>query len=202
MIELLPQLLIGSGRHRECYQHPEDPSLCIKITVRGDAREDIREQKYYKILEKRGGCWDIVARYYGIIDTQKGPGGVYDLVHDYDGSISRSVEAYCTDSHVTEDIYDQMCLALGAAYERMRQYGLLTLDLQPYNLLFQRTCETEGRIIIIDNIGTNDFIPICYYSRFFARMKIRRKWRKFRACLARRYGDNAAVHSLLKKLPE
>lgn len=61
-IELTDELLVGAGGHRECYRHPQDRKLCIKITVSHDKRQSVRELTYYAILERRGIAWDMLPR--------------------------------------------------------------------------------------------------------------------------------------------
>ena len=52
MVTLDKSNLAGKGLHRECYKHPENENLCIKVTVHGNNIETLREMKYYKHLEK------------------------------------------------------------------------------------------------------------------------------------------------------
>lgn len=49
MIELSRELLVGQGLHRDVYQHPKPPDLCLKVRVdrnrdsRGADHEEMRE---------------------------------------------------------------------------------------------------------------------------------------------------------------
>ena len=37
MIELQPEAMVGKGRDRECYVHPENPDRCFKeVDLRGE----------------------------------------------------------------------------------------------------------------------------------------------------------------------
>jgi len=52
-------------------------------------------------------------------------------------------------------------------------------------------CQITGygitKLIICDDIGRSDFIPICNYSRYFAELKINRKWNEFEKRLCTDY---------------
>ena len=113
MINIDSSTLVGKGLHRECYVHPEDPSLCIKIVVAGDSSESQREQKYYRLLQKRNTSWEILARFYGVVDTNLGCGAVFDLIRNYDGECSKTLEHYLASSDKTESHYLGLSEALG-----------------------------------------------------------------------------------------
>ncbi|WP_321416500.1 YrbL family protein [uncultured Desulfobacter sp.] len=94
MINIQPADLIGTGVHRKCYIHPENADQCIKIVYRGGQAETIREQKYYRYLSQKGISWEMLAQFHGNIETNFGTGAVFDLVRDYDGSISKTLDTY------------------------------------------------------------------------------------------------------------
>ena len=71
--------------------HPTDRSMCVKIIVNGDGEESQRELKYYQHLSKRNISWDMLPEYYGKVETDKGPGDLWELVSDYDGNPSKSL---------------------------------------------------------------------------------------------------------------
>ena len=71
MLTLKSSSLIGKGLRRECYFHPEDETKCIKVIVAGDHKETLREQSYYRLLEKRHISWEMLARFYGNVETNR-----------------------------------------------------------------------------------------------------------------------------------
>ena len=74
---------------------------------------------------------------------------------------------------------------------------IITMTLKPKNILLQQYGAGRGRLVIVDNIGNSDFIPLANHSPWLARRKIRRKWRRFEASLRSAYRDNGAVQQLL-----
>ena len=94
MIILKNKKIIGQGTNRACYIHPEDDSKCIKVTVSGDYSESNKEKKYYKVLENKNISWEMLAKYYGTVATDLGEGLVFDLVKDYRGEVSQTLESY------------------------------------------------------------------------------------------------------------
>ena len=84
MIEINSSDIVGKGLHRECHAHPEDNNLCIKVAVNENIKETLREQKYYLFLKKRGISWDMLPKFYGNIETNMGPGAVFDLIRNHD----------------------------------------------------------------------------------------------------------------------
>jgi hypothetical protein len=46
------------------------------------------------------------------------------------------------------------------------------------------------QLYIIDNIGNSDYLPICNVSRYLAKKKILRKWKRFEERLSSKYKHN------------
>jgi len=127
--------LIGRGRHRECYKHPEDQNLCIKITVKDSPLEIKREKKYYRHLQKRGISWDMIPRYYGDAETNLGLGSVFDLISDHDLTVSKSLEYYLSSEEQTEKCYESLSESLHLLKKYLLDNNIVTMDLKPYNIL-------------------------------------------------------------------
>lgn len=191
--------LIGKGAHRECYRHPEDKRLCVKIIV-GDKKETIeikREKKYYRHLQNRGISWDMIPRYYGNIETNLGPGSVFDLIFDEDFSVSKSLEYYLSSEGRTEQYYESLSHAWFALKNYLMQNRIITMNIKPYNILCQKVTSGIVRLFVIDNIYNSEFIPVSTYLGFFARRKISRKWQRFENNLLNIYRDNKVLYRML-----
>lgn len=50
-INLSDNLIVGKGRDRVCYEHPNNANLCIKISITND-KQSKREVSYFKFLKK------------------------------------------------------------------------------------------------------------------------------------------------------
>ena len=197
MVNIEKSGLVGTGHHRECYRHPEDSNLCIKIAVSGNSKEIKREKKYYRRLEKRGVSWDLIPRYYGEIETNMGSGSVFDLVFDHDGAISKNLKHYLSSNELTEANYSQLSNALDLLKNYLLQHRIITMTLNPNNVLCKKLASGSLRLYVIDNIGNSVLIPICNISDYFAKKKILRKWKRFEGKLLRKYKHNSALHKIL-----
>ena len=197
MIELDRRALIGKGLHRECFVHPDDPARCIKVVVSGTINENRREASYYSQLARRGISWDMLTRFHGLVTTNLGEGAVFDLVRDCDSAVSRTLAHYLEAAELTA----QHGATLAGSLDKLRAYLLrnriVTMTLKPKNILFQRTSASTGTLVIVDNVGNSDFLPIANYSAIFARRKIQRKWQRFEQSLRRDYASNKALGSVL-----
>ena len=197
MIEIDTHALIGKGLHRECYVHPDDPARCVKVVVAGTIDENHREAAYYAQLARRGISWEMLPRFHGLEQTTLGEGAIFDLVRDHDGPVSHTLAHYLVSRQLTE----QHTAALQAALVNLKNYLLenriITMTLKPKNILFQQYTADNGRLVIVDNIGNSDFIPLANHSKWLAQWKIKRKWRRFEHDLRSAYRNNPAVGKLL-----
>lgn len=199
MIELDRTALIGKGLHRECFLHPHDPSRCIKVVVAGSIDENRREARYYRRLTRRGISWEMLARFHGLVDTSLGEGAVFDLVRDHDKRVSQPLEHYLESEALTSEYHPALAGALAALKDYLLQNRIVTMTIKPKNILFQLETTHTGKLVVIDNVGNSDFIPLANFSATLARRKIRRKWRRFENGLRADYASNSALNSVLAR---
>jgi hypothetical protein len=185
MLTLESSALIGRGLRRECYFHPDVENKCIKVVVSGDHKETRREQSYYRLLEKRNISWKRLARFYGNVDTNLGEGAVFDLIRDYDGKISKTLGHYLSATNENDRNDQYLEHALPVLKQYLLKWKIVTMALKPQNIVYKKTHESKGFLVVIDNIGNSDFIPICNYVDWMAIRKIRRKWERFEDLLAK-----------------
>lgn len=189
--------LIGTGSHRKCYVHPENKDLCVKIIFNEDLKESKREQSYYRLLEKRNISWEMLPRYYGVIESNLGHGAVFDLIRDYDGEISKTLEYYLSSSEILELQCPCFLQTFYSLKKYLYKYKIIPMDLKPENILYKKTSDKDGLLVIIDNIGNSDFIPVCNYVGYLATKKILRKWHRFEHNLLHIYAYNKALQRML-----
>ncbi len=200
MLTLKSSSLIGRGLRRECYFHPDDENKCIKVVVAGDHKETVREQSYYRLLEKRDIAWEMLARFYGNVETNQGQGAVFELIRDYNGDVSKTLEHYFSADNSTDLNYQDLSRALPVLKQYLLNWKIVTMDIKAQNIVYKRNNDSEGDLVVIDNIGNSDFIPICNYVDFMAVRKIRRKWQQFEDSLAKDYAQNRALQQVLRNL--
>jgi len=200
MLTLESSQLIGRGLRRECYFHPEDECKCIKVVVAGDHKETAREQSYYRLLEDRKIDWNMLARFYGNIETNRGSGAVFELIRDYTGDVSKTLEHYLFDNKEPDLNYSALSRALPLLKEYLLQWKIVTMSIRPQNIVYRKINANERDLVVIDNIGNSDFIPICNYVDHMAIRKINRKWQRFEKTMAQEYQHNRALLKMLEKL--
>jgi len=201
MLKLSPEHLVGSGLHRECYVHPEDKSLCVKVVTQGDNTETQREQSYYRLLEKRLTDWTALSRFHGNFDTNLGSGAVFDLIRNANDEIAMPISKYLEDSEDFHSYAEDLASALKIFHSYQLQHNIQTMSLKPWNLVYRLNETGRGKIYLIDSLGNSNFIPICNYNRFLGRKKIHRKWANFKSLLERRYPNRADVQNFTSLLP-
>ena len=185
MFKLESSALVGRGLRRECYFHPEDENRCIKVVVAGDHKETVREQSYYRLLEKRNISWRMLARFYANVETNLGAGAVFELIRDYNGAVSKTLMHYFSAKIVTDRDCQYLYPALLVLKQYLLKWKIVTISLKPQNIVYKKTSESEGFLVVIDNIGNSDLIPICNYIDWMATRKIHRKWQRFEDLMAR-----------------
>lgn len=181
-LELNSALYIAKGRHRECYLHPDDARLCVKIiynATNSGIQESRRELAYYRFLKKRNIDWGVLPAYHGKVETNLGTGVLFDFVRDFDGKPSRTLEHYLR--HEFLDGLDNPVLskALSVLKADLIKNRIITMTLKCKNILYRKESAETGRLVIVDNIGNSSLIPVASYSDFFGRRKIERTWIRF-----------------------
>ncbi len=177
---LSAQDFVAEGTDRKCYRHPTLPDCCIKV-LHPQRRQGRfwREIRYFASLQRRHVDFGHVAEYRGRVDTNMGPGAVFELVRDDDERVSRSLEHYL---QMNDPEFNRWIAAeIEVLKQDLFEQWVVVHDLNPTNILVQRTGYDSYRLVVIDGIGHNHFIPLASYSRRFARKKLTRVWnRRFR----------------------
>ena len=185
---------MGKGEGRECYIHPHDDKLCIKIF---NDKETHNEQIYYKHLKNRGVSQAMLAKSYGSVKTNFGLGGVFDLIRDYNGSISKSLSYYISSEQKITSHFASLLKALLELKRYLLKERIIVRDLKADNVVYKKNTYSTGQLMLIDGIGNADFIPIANYLHFLAKKKILRKWQKFSTRLLANYPDNKILQQTL-----
>ena len=169
MLELDESAPVAIGEHRKIFEHPDNRNLCLKVVWLGGAEETEREEKYYRLLEKRKISWARLARFHGFVATNLGQGAIFDLIRDYDGRLSRSLGYYLASNTLDEAHQLSLTNAFVPLKEYLCRYRVITMMLKSQNIVFRKVNEVEGDLVLIDSVGNSDLLPICDYSAFFAR---------------------------------
>ncbi len=176
-VSLPAHYFVAEGTDRKCFQHPTKPQCCIKV-LHPERRSGRfwREVRYYLRLQRRGVHFKHLAQFHGLVNTRLGKGAIFDMVQDDDGRVSKSLDYYLAQNDkrfntwavneiesLKQDFYDQW---------------IVFQDLNPSNILVKRLSFDEFRLIVIDGIGHNHFLPFASYSSTLARKKLTRVWNR------------------------
>lgn len=191
--------LIGKGSSRRCYQHPEDMGKCVKVQKNPSLNITAEELKHYRKLQRRGISWEMVARFHETVSTEQGPGAVFDMPRDADGSVSRTLHHYLQEPAAAVDP-GGMADALGEFRRYLLTQNIVVRELKPQNLVWQRMAGGAARFVLIDGIGNNQFLPVATYLKRFGRRVIGRKWATFVRDLRDLYPESPLARELFVRL--
>lgn len=201
MIDLSDADLLGKGSSRECYVHPEDGDKCVKVTYSANRTITHEEMKHYRRYIRRGISWDMMARAYGFFSTNRGVGAVFSLARDYDGEISKSLDFYLQPGHESLLSEQELRSAMAVFRSYLQRERIIVRELKADNLIYQKLGPAAGKLILIDGVGNNEFLPVANYSVLFARRALKRKWKKFEGSLLSRYPGNGMLQRVVEKSP-
>lgn len=181
MIYLSDQTPLGTGRHRQCYTHPENAQRCIKIIYNADQsglKEIKRELRYYAHLSRYLKDWSGIPQYYGTVETDLGTGYVYDIITDFDGKPSVTLKEFADQCRYQHD-----AALLRETLKTLKRYlhdnHIVTMTLKPQNILCRRISESEIVPVVCDNIGESTLIPLASWFAWFCHRKQARLWERF-----------------------
>ena len=165
---------IAEGRERSCFLHPDDASKVIKIPTGSETTQTRREIDFFEKLQKRDlSDYSHLPHYFGTVDTNLGRGLVLELICDFDGEVSRSLQWY---------LEQGIPIAEAEAHlQSLKEYMLENLiifnhDLFSGNLLLRKTAENSAQLVIIDGLGDVVSVDWLNYFPFHVRSKIERRW--------------------------
>jgi hypothetical protein len=178
MLELTT--LIGKGNERLCYQHPNLPDKCVKITFnqkKSNRNESEVEFKYCQRLLKINSSVEgiPIAFAHEWVNTDQGLGLLCDLIKDFDGQVSKSLHHYRSEGLLATDEIDKGLAILLAG---LIKYAVSITYVHDRNILVQYVNENEYRLILIDGLGNSNIIPLGYWFKSYARKQTARRFLK------------------------
>ncbi len=175
MISLNNDLLVGIGGERSCYRHPSDPKKCIKVVHTTSSRTKARiHRELYYLKKYRDLPLTAIPEYFGIVDTNLGKGYQFELILNYDGSVTEKLSEH-VQKYGTNKVLHGKIIEL---YNAFRIAGAIVSDLHPGNIAFQKQQNNSSRLVIIDGFGNSDFIKLCDFLPYFAQQKLMRKFNR------------------------
>jgi len=191
MISLEEVKPFAEGGNRVCYIHPDNKSLCLKISksevvkkMRSNAPwykklrsersfdDNFREERAYQqraIKENPQKIWKHLAKWHEFIETSKGLASCTELIKNND-KIALNLEEYLFSKGRTTEIDE----ALKEFEMFLKETKLLTKNIIPHNLAVKED-DCGLTLKIIDGLGCMSFIPLPEISNAFANRYIKRR---------------------------
>ncbi|CAK4070424.1 YrbL family protein [Vibrio sp. 16] len=186
VLDLSQTKRIGTGNERICFEHPDNPSLCIKVYhpmeeimkhTKVVRQQNEMESYYFGQLEKRGVPFHFIPKCYGWVETNLGPGLVFDRVVNDDGTSGRPLKEMLADESVSQ----QEALQILTRIEHyLLEHSISICDVSPGHILMKKQ-GTELIPQVIDGVGSryNDWkLYLLTHVHFFARRKTKALWQK------------------------
>lgn len=169
--------VIGRGDERICYQHPDDPTHCVKLSRREKAKQTRRELRYFRRLQRQGVPFTLIPDFFGVVKDTDVIGIEQQLILDDQGKRPPNVAEYLA-TPLTPQQAERFWAGLAALKTYLLTYNVVPCDLVMSNLLVIERAEATT-IMLIDGLGASELIPLPEYIPWLGRRKIRRKWARF-----------------------
>ena len=177
VLTLTDSALLSSGSNRQCYYHPHDANLCVKVLHKeSPVKTQTREIKYFNLLKRRNITSPMIAELVEVVPTNRGTGVVFELVRDVDGQVAKTVGHYLKrdDPFFNRLVVDK----LDELIKHLVGKNIIFRDLITENVVLRRIDEDQYVPVVVDGIGHNDFVPQCDYFTVLGRRKNLRKWNR------------------------
>lgn len=176
MINLKKAQIIGTGGYRMVYQHPDYPNQCLKIQKSPTITENKVDINYHRHLKNRHISFAHIAQFHGEVKTNKGKAIIFTLIRDFDNKISKTMFYYLSQND--EQLDGHIAQKLLQLKQYLTKQRIVFVDINPGNIVLQKTNATEFKLIIIDALASRNLIPIAHYINFIAVKMINRRWRR------------------------
>lgn len=175
MIDLSGLKPFASGYNRHCYQHPDNPALCLKVLrpeniearfqrqawpkkALGKARIDdnlqelkAHRQKAIRNLlagEQSSLVWAHLPKFHGTADTSLGTANVSEFISGNEGAPAETLEHYLQLSGFDQPIQD----AVERFCNWLAETGILTRNLLPHNMVITDR-DGQPELFLVDGLG-------------------------------------------------
>ena len=207
MIVLSGAIPIASGLFRDCYRHPDNPALCIKVArIRPAHEPDLRRHAWlrplrlpneleYEEYRQRKAAGVPLERYlprlHGFVATDRGPGLCVDLLQSDDGTSPVSIENYLAGTGRLDGIPHAAIQTDYAGFaDFCVDHAILASSDELSNVGYVRQ-NGVYRFIVFDmkHRQNLEFIPVSSFIQVLRRRKIRRRFNRSQAKLERRLAE-------------
>lgn len=177
---LSDKLFIAKGVHKAVYKHPSNTRYCIKVTFTFRDTDIERELLYRKALKIRNKKPSLLPEYFGSVETNLGPGHVFEYIVDYDNQPSLELKSVFEKNLDVREIFRVTPLEFVRNFrEMLLAQKIVVYDVDPSNFMVQRISADRFTFKVVDNIGSPVMVPLAYYFDFVAERRIAKYWNRF-----------------------
>lgn len=166
--------------------------ICVlnSRTIRGGQKDLLREINYIDVLNRRHKDYSILPQYFGKVNTNLGTGYVFEIIRDYNGNKTQTLEDFITSPTLFAENFDLIVHLLKNLKDELYKNEIITMVLFPENILFQKIDKNTYRVRIVSDMGSAVLIPLEYHFKYFAHTKILRRWKMFLDVLRNKYASH------------
>lgn len=165
MIDLDKCNLIGKGRDRAVYEHPDNPKLCIKVAIKKE-KQSKRERTYIEHLKQKKTDLTGISLYRGSVVTTLGTGHLFDLVREENGSVGKTLKEMIDHKNIDNgDLKNLTSRIVDYLYSQ----NICVYDLSPKNIVIIKSKNKDWKFKIIDGLGVANSNPFVVHSSFLTR---------------------------------
>lgn len=175
---------LAEGTYQECYIHPSNKNLCIKIDKAPDQITRLSNEINYikRISKKKIKDTDYIffSRYKGQIETNLGKGYVYELIRDEQTQeVSKTLYYYLWLMEDNPIDNNKLDTAYSLLIDLMIKYKIVANDIRLKNICCKILSDNTIQLIHIDGLGHRDFLPLVDWFSFFTKKKVKRRLIRF-----------------------
>lgn len=200
-VNITDDLFLGKGGHRACYRHPVDKTKCIKIILNSDGARTVNfELDFLRTLHKRGLYPKLIPRYYGMIETSKGTGYVYDLVQNEDGTPALTLDDFLKNPELLNSSREKLLKLMNSLHKDLYDNQVIVRSLEAWNVLFPRAADGTLSIRLVNDLGMPNKLKIPYHISYAAHKHVEKHWKKFKHDMRPYYKDNQTAQDFISQL--
>ena len=169
IVNITDDLFLGKGGHRACYRHPVDKTKCIKIILNSDGARTVNfELDFLRTLHKRGFYPKLIPGYYGMIETSKGTGYVYDLVENADGTPALTLDDFLKNPQMLKEHQERLLELMCSLHKDLYDNQVIVRSLEAWNVLFPQAADGTLSIRLVNDLGMPNKLKIPYHISYAA----------------------------------
>jgi hypothetical protein len=196
LLDLAPLHPIAAGNDRLVYQHPNEPSLLVKVIDAKEWAEHIgtqRLRRWHKRFQREGayrnyiaelaeyaaaqnaaaGRWKVpMARVLGLTQTSLGLGLLVEKITDGQGGLAPTVEQIVRERGLDAALARE----LDYFFDALADHHIILNDVSARNVVLGENADGETGLYLIDGFGSKQAIPVFALSKALNRRRIQRKY--------------------------